>query len=447
MTPTSVRADPRWARVQRLVEEDRLDAAAQLVDVLRGERPDDVELMVAAATLAHRRGDTAGAIVALQAAWAARPDDGSVGVDLGVALTNAGRLDEAEAALDAALQADATHPIGWLVLGRLREIRGAADAAHGAWTRALGLAQRSGEWTSDASTPPEWRSLVRHAAAQVRRHRRAVYFGAYESLRAQHGDAALARVDHAVRAHLREVSDGPPDAMQKPRFLFFPGLPQTPFMDPFLQPWARRLADAFEILRDDALRVVQEDAQALPDFIVPPAGAARDTFVGGEAADPRWQAFFFWRHGERFDANHARCPRTSAVLESIELCRIAGEAPEILFSVLRPGSHIKPHHGVTNVRSVMHLPLVVPPDCALHLVDRGEHAWREGELLLFDDTYLHEAWNRSDRTRIVLLMDCWSPYLTPVEKQALVLLIEAIGGLHRRASAADGALPRRVLQE
>jgi aspartate beta-hydroxylase len=440
-------ADARWARVQRLVDEARLDAAAQLLDALRRERAADADLLVAAATLAHRRGDMAGAIDALQAARTARPDDGSIGVDLGVALTNAGRLDEAEAALDAALAVDGGHAIGWLVLGRLREVRGAFDAAHGAWTRAVGIAQRAGEWTSDANTPPEWRTLVRHAAAQVRRHRRAVYVGAYEALRAVHGDAALARVDHAVRVHLREVADGPRDAMQKPRFLYFPGLPQTPFMDPFLQPWARRLADAFETIRDDALRVVREDAHTLPDFIVPPDGAPRDAFVGGDAADPRWQAFFFWRHGERFDANHARCPRTSEVLESLELCRIAGEAPEILFSVLRPGSYIKPHHGVTNVRAVMHLPLVVPPDCALRLVDRGEHAWREGELVLFDDTYLHEAWNRSDRTRIVLLMDCWNPHLTAVEKQALVLLIEAIGGLHRRAGTTPAGAPARVLAE
>jgi aspartate beta-hydroxylase len=96
---------------------------------------------------------------------------------------------------------------------------------------------------------------------------------------------------------------------------------------------------------------------------------------------------------------------------------------------------------------VMHLPLVVPSDCALRLVDRGEHVWREGELVLFDDTYLHEAWNRSDRTRVVLLMDCWNPHLTAVEKQALVLLIEAIGGLHRRGGTAAAGPPSRVLAE
>lgn len=49
---------------------------------------------------------------------------------------------------------------------------------------------------------------------------------------------------------------------------------------------------------------------------------------------------------------------------------------------------------------------------------------------MFDDTYLHEAWNRSDATRIVLLMDCWNPHLTEVERHAVQQLLEIISGLH-----------------
>jgi aspartate beta-hydroxylase len=85
---------------------------------------------------------------------------------------------------------------------------------------------------------------------------------------------------------------------------------------------------------------------------------------------------------------------------------------------------------------VMHLPLSVPTDCALNVSGGGEHCWREGELVMFDDTYLHEAWNRSDSVRIVLLMDCWNPHLAVPERLALQLLLETIGGLGRAASAA-----------
>jgi aspartate beta-hydroxylase len=107
--------------------------------------------------------------------------------------------------------------------------------------------------------------------------------------------------------------------------------------------------------------------------------------------------------------------------------------------VLNPQTHIKPHYGVTNTRLVMHLPLLVPPDCALNVIDAGAHVWQEGRLVMFDDTFEHEAWNRSDSTRVILLMDCWNPHLTPVEQQACTRLIEMISSLKPPGARADGS--------
>jgi len=52
--------------------------------------------------------------------------------------------------------------------------------------------------------------------------------------------------------------------------------------------------------------------------------------------------------------------------------------------------------------------------------------WQEGRLMMFDDTYQHEAWNRSSQPRIVLLMDCWNPHLTHIERIAVKHLVETI---------------------
>ena len=87
----------------------------------------------------------------------------------------------------------------------------------------------------------------------------------------------------------------------------------------------------------------------------------------------------------------ARARRRSST--QLPLVRIREHAPEVMFSVLTPGTHILPHRGVTNTRVVCHLPLVVPEDCAL-VVGGEQHEWREGEAVAFDDTYEHEAWNR-----------------------------------------------------
>ena len=106
--------------------------------------------------------------------------------------------------------------------------------------------------------------------------------------------------------------------------------------------------------------------------------------------------------------------------------RIREHAPEVCFSVLTPGTHILPHRGVTNTRLVTHLPLIVPENCAI-VVGGEKREWREGECFTFDDTFEHEAWNRGASTRVVMLIDCWNPYLTEIERDAVTLLVGAIG--------------------
>lgn len=424
--------DPRWAQAVEADVAGQAIAAELLYIALLREFPGVPALVRRLARLANLRGDAERAVALLSNCRAGAEDDGNVALELAQSLAAAGRSAEAERTLEALVAASPDHTIGWLVLGRLREIQGDSPGALKAWYQAVVRSQRNGRWHDMDSTPLQWRDLVVRAIERVRDGRRELFFGAYDSLRALHGASELRRVDRALAGWMREWDATPVDPRQRPRFFYFPGLPDGPYHDPMLQPWARRLAEAFGDIRDDALRVTVEDG-ALPNFIDPPDGGRGDEYVDGEGPNPSWKAFFFYRHGERLDENHARCPKTSAVLESIEQCRIHEEAPEILFSVLAPGSHIKAHHGVSNVRLVMHLPLVVPPDCALRLVDHGDHVWEEGRLVLFDDTFLHEAWNHSSRTRLVLLMDCWNPHLSAVEKVAVKQLIETISGLHLAA--------------
>lgn len=52
-----------------------------------------------------------------------------------------------------------------------------------------------------------------------------------------------------------------------------------------------------------------------------------------------------------------------------------------------------------------------------------------GETLVFDDTYEHEAWNRSRQVRVVLIADVWNPYLAEVERLAIKDVIAAIGDM------------------
>ena len=148
----------------------------------------------------------------------------------------------------------------------------------------------------------------------------------------------------------------------------------------------------------------------------------------GTIGAPGWDGYYFYRHGVRRDQNCVRCPVTSAALDQLPLSRVREHGPEVLFSIFTAGTHLLPHRGVTNTRVVGHLPLIVPQDCALNV--GGElHVWQEGQVVVFDDTYEHEAWNRSKETRVVLIFDLWNPYLTESEQAAVTDVVAAIGDL------------------
>lgn len=401
--------------------------------------PEDPEVQAALARLALLRGDASRAVSLLHRVAQTHPNEARYAVDHALALIEMGRQVEARDALRAFVRRMPEHPLPWLLLGQLEADLGQDARALQARFRAVTTAQRQGIWRDEATTPPGLLGAVAQAIEEVRERRREVLFGSYADLREEHGEAAVARIDRALQGYLREWDATPADPRQRPRFFYVPGVPHQPYHDPYLQPWAPRMREAFPSMREEALRVWSEDRQ-LPDFLQLTDKSRMPEFLGGDAAVPAWEAFFFYRHGRRYEENHARCPSTSALLESIELCRIDAHAPEICFSVLKPQTHIKPHYGVSNVRLVMHLPLIVPPACALNIVDGGEHAWKEGELMMFDDTFLHEAWNRSDQVRIILLMDCWNPHLAPVERTAARQLIETIGA-YQMAGRGKAATP------
>jgi aspartate beta-hydroxylase len=391
--------------------------------------PNDPNASSGVARIAMMRGDHIRALGFLESAVRAHPKVDRLVIDLALVHLAAGSPTAAVAVLESSLVQTPSHLLGWLLLGQIRDDLGDGVGANKAWYQAVARAQREGQWSDGDNTPDQLAEVINKAKTRVALSRRELFFGCYEDLRQTYGAHELKRVDRAVSGYLRECDEKPNFARQRPTFLYFPGLPDTPYLDPFSQPWAQRLQAAFPVIREEALRVMGEDA-VLCDFVSVPEGRRMLDYVTGEGPAPAWEAFFFYRHGKRFDENHMRCPQTSALLESIDLCHINGQAPEILYSILRPGSRIMPHYGVSNVRTVMHLPLEVPDDCALNLVDVGEHRWQEGQLMMFDDTYLHEAWNRSTQTRVILLMDCWNPHLSPIERTALRQLIETISALN-----------------
>ena len=141
--------------------------------------------------------------------------------------------------------------------------------------------------------------------------------------------------------------------------------------------------------------------------------------------DLSWGAYFLWTHGRRIDAHCAACPATVAAVEHAPMVHVRARAPAVFFSELQPNTHIPPHHGATNTRLTVHLPLIVPDGCAFRVGDQTR-PWVPGELFIFDDTILHEAWNRSDTRRVVLIFDIWHPMLTALERELVTRTVEGL---------------------
>jgi hypothetical protein len=255
---------------------------------------------------------------------------------------------------------------------------------------------------------------------------------AYADIRRATGPRELFRIDRALAGYLGEATVFSPYPTQRPKVMYVPGLVGHGFIDPALHPLVAPL-----LAQTDALQAEFDEALAsragIEPFLRDLPGRDPVGYLSG-SLNAAWDALFFYRHGARYDANHARFPRTSAALDALNLCRIDGQAPEICFSILQPYTCIEPHHGVTNARVVIHIPLRIPAGCYLEVTGIGRHYWRTGQAMVFDDTFEHSALNPSDQPRGILLMDAWHPDLTAVEQQAFRAIIEAITRIESSAT-------------
>lgn len=210
--------------------------------------------------------------------------------------------------------------------------------------------------------------------------------------------------------------------LQQPSSFYFPGLPQKQFYERSEFDWVAALEAKIPEMRAELLSVLSDGQDFVPYV---ESSADRPHAANPLINDPSWGAYYFWKSGEIVEEHATRCPATMAALDVAPMPRIDKRSPIALWSLLKPGTHIKPHHGLLNTRLICHIPLIIPENCALR-VGNETRAWKEGEALIFDDSIEHEAWNRSQETRVVLLFEVWRPEITMAERQALTALFETI---------------------
>jgi beta-hydroxylase len=188
-------------------------------------------------------------------------------------------------------------------------------------------------------------------------------------------------------------------------------------------PRHRLLGDAWEAIRDEAMALYRRGQ----------AGLIRGDDFFTRIADDGWRRFYLKWYGPLGDDARRLCPRTCALLDQLPEVRLA------MFSFLDPGSVIRPHTGPSKGAKRYHLGLACPPEAAI-TVDGTPYSWREGEGVLFDDTYYHEVANRSaTEVRAVLFCDVETRMKTPRAQRANRWLLDRFGPFTTRTNDATEA--------
>ena len=417
-------------RAVACLQKGEFAAAHELYSQLLTIDPDHPDAINFIAIDALRAGDTRRSVELLRHGVAVNPGDATLHKNLGLAYRASGEPQAALAAFTDAIRLKPDLIAAALNQGALLAEMGRMDEALGSYLHAFEAGEASGQFLNLSAIPTGIRVLAEKGLALLRDARLALFRETLAPLEKEHGAAALARVWQCLHAYLGlqpQVQLGP---QQRPTFMSFPGLRNRAWFERDEFPWMQELERHTDGIREELLAVLAADVGFRP-FIQVPRQHPGAAYWQQLNDSPSWNAFFFYRDGERHADNHARCPRTSAALETAPLIRVAEHSPETFFSVLKPGAYIPPHTGVANIRLVCHLPLIVPPDCGIR-VGSETRGWQEGRCIVFDDTFEHEAWNKSGQTRVVLIFDIWNPYLTAAEQRGMRLAIEALGRFNRR---------------
>ncbi len=208
----------------------------------------------------------------------------------------------------------------------------------------------------------------------------------------------------------------PADLGQAPYYRLFPGLTAKPYWD--AADWPAECRAILAQFEENHPALLAEFEAGIP--------RAREAFRGQSTgyfgvAD-RWLSYALVEEtGEPVPEAFAAFPRLARILAAL----VEHKLPcKTYFALMRPGVHLPEHCGGHNIALRMHFALRIPPGDTGIRVQGIDRRWEDGKCLYFDDTFVHEAWNRTEEDRYILLMRLLHPELSPLERGAYFLIEE-----------------------
>lgn len=176
----------------------------------------------------------------------------------------------------------------------------------------------------------------------------------------------------------------------------FSAVPARPFVPAEAFPELSHLRDNWEAIRDEAVALYDQGQIT---------GSKKYDDIGFNSFFRRgWTRFYLKWYGDFMPSADDSCPKTIALLKKVPSVHAA------MFTVLPAGGNLGRHRDPFAGSLRYHLGLRTPnsDSCRIY-VDGTEYSWRDGQDVIFDETYIHSAINESDRDRIILFCDVERP--------------------------------------
>jgi aspartate beta-hydroxylase len=370
---------------------------------------------------AYQRGDLASAKMLLEQARLLLPRELMVLMTLAIVLRDLGDNLGEDALLTAVLDIDPFFLPALLSVGALVERTQGQRSAAQHYRNALKVAPPENQW------PPALRAQLLQAKKKVDSYGEALAAHFESSLGQKISQLTTVEAERwrelgAVLAGRNKIYPSLANQLQIPR------LPAIPFFDRALFPWVPEIEAHTDVIRQELHALLAGSEADFRPYIAYEAGTPVNQWHELNHSK-RWSSFFLWQHGKEILENSQRCPQTASALKQVDMPQMPGLCPNAMFSALAPKTRIPPHHGETNARLIVHLPLVVPEHC-YYRVGFEHRQWQVGQTLIFDDTIEHEARNDSDQLRVVLIFDTWNPLLSAAERDLVQSLNIELTNFH-----------------
>lgn len=181
----------------------------------------------------------------------------------------------------------------------------------------------------------------------------------------------------------------------------FSKVPTKPRLDPKDFPELNPLQDNWQTIREEAARLY--DAGHIKSSSNHNDIAFNTFFKRG------WRRFYLKWYGDVFPSAEQLCPKTVELVKNIPSVNAA------LFAYLPARSRLGEHRDPFAGSLRYHLGLITPNSdkCRIY-IDGEPYAWRDGEAVVFDETYIHSVENETERDRLILFCDVARPIRNPV---------------------------------